>query len=302
MKKLAWLLALLMLIPAASFAAEGVPEDVVTQIHGLLTEVYGYTQEEALTFNVRLSEEDGANWYIHFFLHPDWVYTATISKEDRRFVDSYTPFTTSDSYKAPENIVRGVLHAIAENKWFETWDADSKAALREKIDWYGDIRINGSMQSGLASADYTPAQALEDFFLSCYGDAALWTKEVRQWRDQVFYIFGVEQGQTVFAMPQGISTRTESVLNGRAEAEMTEFVGRGSGRAPWMRFSVPQLAGWTCLAGAYQVGKPVWYGRRVYRHRVGRVCQGSGPAAGHADPGSENTGLDRSACQPYGAA
>ncbi len=180
MKKLALLFALLMIIPATLVAAEPAGDMLAQKVRGLLTEVYGYTQEEAEAFNIDVAQEDSGAFYMRFYTHPDWVYTATILKEDQRFADSYTPFNTFGMYKASENSVRYMLRTIRENGWFDDWTPDSKAAFGEAVAWCGDIRVNASMERGLQSDGYPPAQALEDLFLSCYGDTSLWLRELME--------------------------------------------------------------------------------------------------------------------------
>jgi hypothetical protein len=189
MKKLALLLALLMAIPATSFAAENTEDMLRQAARGLLTEVYGYTQEEAEAFTYEITEHDEV-WAVVFYNHPDWIYKTGIRKDDMGLTGYRTPFTTLYSAKASENSVRYVLRAIEENGWFSNWNADSKAAFGELIAWCGDITMNDSMERGLTADDYTPAQAVEDLFLSCYGDTALWSDEVSQWLDELLVVFG----------------------------------------------------------------------------------------------------------------
>ena len=246
MKKLALLLALLMIIPAASLAAEPADGVLTQQVRGLLTEVYGYTQEEAETFGVYMAQEDDDNWYVYSYSYPNWVYSATIRKTDQHFADYYSPFTSLYASNASENSVRTVLRAIGDNGWFDDWNADSKAAFAGIIDRCGDIRMNASMRNGLHADDYTPAQALDDLFLSCYGDTSLWSEKLLDWRDVAFFSFGLTGGEEIFAMPRGVEYREED------KAAICEFTGEIPDALSQV-FSVSQLEGWECLAGAYRI-------------------------------------------------
>lgn len=248
MKKLALIVLLIIAVSPVGFAAESTEEMLKQKVYGLLTEVYGYTQAEAETFGVHVAQEDGEHWYLYFYLHPDWVYTATLRKQDLGFEESHTPFGAYGTVKTSENSVRYVLRAVKDNGWFDNWNADSKAAFGEAVAWCGDIQANASLERGLQSDDYTPAQALEDFFLSCYGDASLWYQELKEWKDLVFYSFGLTGvEEPAAAATQGLLNRTED------DASICEFVGEVPD-ALSHAFSVPQLAGWECLTGAYQTG------------------------------------------------
>ena len=79
-----------------------------------------------------------------------------------------------------------MLHAIEDNGWFTAWNRDSKTAFSQALDWCGDIQVNDSLRQGLTADDYTPAQALNDLFLSCYGEPVQWNKAIREWLDVLF--------------------------------------------------------------------------------------------------------------------
>ena len=254
MKRLALLLALLMLMSAASLAAQDDHNAVIAQARGLLTEVYGYTVAETEAFTYQVSENT-EYWYVHFFTQTDWMYMTIIRKDDNSFVETQTPFTTAYTSKASENSIRYTLHAIKENGWFDSWNAESKAALGEVMDWCGDIRIVDSMQSGLVSDDYTPTQALNDLFLSCYGGESLWSDAVTQWRDAVFADFGLRREEAAYTMPEGITNRQGISRIGNNQISICEFAGEVP-KTLTDAFACPDLTGWTCLAGAYQLGNP----------------------------------------------
>jgi hypothetical protein len=252
MKKLALLLVVMMLIPATSFAAQRNQEDVIAQIRNLLTEVYGYTSAETQAFTYQVSENVD-HWYVHFFMQIDWMYLAIIRKDDGSYVETQTPFTTMYTSKASENSVRYTLRAIKENGWFDVWNVESKAALGVTIDWCGDIRMTDSLQDGLLSDAYTPAQALDDLFISCFGSESLWSDAVVQWRNSAFKDFELIREETVFAVPMGITNRWDMTRTGNRQTSICEFAGEVPDTLT-DAFSSPELAGWTCLAGAYQLG------------------------------------------------
>ncbi len=197
------LVALLMLF-TVSHADKATEEELIQIAQSLLTEVYGYTQEEADSFTYNISDEDKL-WLVRFYQSTSWVYEAKILKSDLSFSSYKTPFGTSSVSKASENSVRALLHEMEENDWFSKWNADSKQALGETLAQYSDIHINNSMDRGLQTDGYTPAQALEDFFLSCYGERAYWSpKTLVAWRNATFEAFGLDGNVPFAIMQQGI--------------------------------------------------------------------------------------------------
>jgi len=250
MKKHIALLLLLVMTAALSFAGAGNDDAVVQMAQSLLTEVYGYTQEEADAFTYDISDENDV-WVVRFYQNPEWVYKAWINKSSMDFAGYSSPFTTLYRGTASENSVRYVLRAIAENGWFDSWDDSGKAALVEVIEWCGDIRMNASMERGLLSDAYTPAQALDDLFLSCYDETAQWSTEIVQWRDAVFASFGLTRDTVISAAPQGIVTYVVGKTNTCDGTTICEFTGEAP-EALSQAFSHAKLEGWECLAGAYQ--------------------------------------------------
>ena len=270
MKRLTIGLLLLLLFAgcAKAFAVEPDDTAAIQMAQNQLTEVYGYTREETMLFTYQVTYS-ADTVFVHFFQRSDWTYRITIRREDWSIRDSHTPFTTQYADKASENSVRQTLHAIKDNDWFAMWNVESKAMLRELIDGYGDIRVNEALQTGLSAEDYTPAQALEDLFISCYGEEWQWAVEVSAWRDAAFETFGLKRAGISFSRPEGITTRKGLLWDGRDETMITEFAGQ-TPDALAEAFADPNLQGWACLAGAYQEGNPF---------RMGESFTGTGLAA-----------------------
>ena len=255
MKKLAlYCMALLacalFLLPAAAETADA---ELIRLASAMLTEVYGYTQDEADAFTYDMSD-GGSLWNLRFYQNPDWVYTMTARKSDLQWQDAQTPFVTQYERKASENSVRYILRAVADNGWFTDWNAQSKAELTAALAWCDVIRVADSLERGLASEDYTPAQALQDFFRSCYGEEAQWSPAVSQWRDAAFASFGLMREETVFSIPRGITERTETGLMKDDEIRICEYAGVVPD-ALAEAFSNPRLGSWRCLAGAYEISQ-----------------------------------------------
>jgi len=245
-KILALMVALLLTVSSTAIAQDDTQQTLIKHVRGLLTEVYGYTQEEAEAFTVEITQEDD-RWTARFYNHPGWEYSAFFSLTDLRYMNAVSPFTAGKSTGAPENSVRSILRAMKENGWLSTWDAQSRAALGAALKDDGNIYMDIELRDGLEDAAYAPAQALQDFFTSCYHDEIRWQPALVEWRDQVFAEFGLEKVPVITVVESGVHTRKTNDTK-----QITEFVGEVPGELE-TAFSHPKLQGWQCLAGAYRV-------------------------------------------------
>ena len=185
-------------LSGAAFAQE---EDAIpiSYAQSLLTEVYSYPPDTIDDF-VYTVTDDGETWTIVFYpkQHPNWQYTGVFRKEAGEgslFVASYTPFTSAVYTGIYEGCVHHVLQAIEAGGWFWNFDGAAKTALTQTIvDW--EIPLSGSaLDAGLQSADYTPVQALTDFFVLCFGPALGWSAPLTEWCDTVFALYELTREQ-----------------------------------------------------------------------------------------------------------
>ena len=247
------LLCALFMLALPALAQEGTRYDkpIMGAISNL-TEVYGYTLEEAEAFDFTVTETD-SQWQVQFSPkeHPEWIYTGAFRKPDGGYISgNSTPFHTNYRKYPGEGGIRDVLNAALQNRWFVEW---SEAARSAFVDMMLRMNITPSyaLQSGLANKDYPAAQAVEDFFLSCYGDRYGWPPVLYQWRDEVLAKNGLvlEPASSDPASRQGIQTRTMRTGDGTWTYTVTEFLGEIPAELS-QAFSHTMLEGWTGLCGA----------------------------------------------------
>ena len=256
MKKLIVCILLALTLCAPAYAEQADESAVLQTVQNLLVEEYAYTQAEVLTFTYDISDMNDT-WAVFCSKRADWMYWINIDEDDLSISRDQSPFVSLYASQASEYSVRYMLHAIDDNDWFDMWNAQSRAALAETIEQCGDIQMNASLQSGLASEDYTPAQALDDLFFSCYGEESLWSEEISTWRDAAFEDFGLIREGTTFALPEGITSRCGMMRNRKDQTTIYEFVGAVPDALADV-FADPNLQGWTCLAGTYHENEPLY--------------------------------------------
>ena len=246
MKKFVLLLLLIIAISGMALAQENTQQTLTEKVQGLLTEVYGYTQTEAEAFSMEVSQEDDT-WAVRFYNHPGWEYTAAFKVADLGFLDAASPFFSSKTADVPENSVRSILCAMKENGWLSVWDAQSRAALEAALQNDGDIYMSIELRNGLEEDAYTPSQALDDFFSTCYGNELYWQPALVEWRDQVFEELGLLRNSSIAVPETGVYTRQTS--DKKQACEFLDAVPQELTAA----FAHPNLQGYECLAGAYRV-------------------------------------------------
>lgn len=213
MKRCLMIICAVALLCAPALAQESKYDQPTLYAMSLLTEVCGYTQEEAEAFDYSITETD-AQWQVHFSPkdHPEWVYTGSFHKTDGTFLEATSPFQTSYTKYPGENSIRDTLRAALQEGWFVTWDDAARTALRDKM-ISGGIDLNYALHAGITDSDYTAAQAVDDFFLSCYGDRYEWSPAVSQWQISVLNTCGLTLTKAApdLASRQGIHTQTVKI-------------------------------------------------------------------------------------------
>jgi len=256
MKRLFLLLLVLAVLPFAALAA-----DASAPVGGAmadLTEVFGYTQEEAEAFTFDVTETD-TTWEVAYYDpdHPTWVYTSVTDKETGRYISAATPFKGPDYARYPgESAVRDGLRAARENGRFTDLSAESRAAFLAWMEQWG-VHANDALRDGLETGTITGAQAVHAYFMSCYGDPSGWPDALLEWEAEELnsYDFPAEDAQAAVAeaLPTPVAGihRYEGAAKGGGRAvAVTEF----SGETPedlQQALAHPMLAGWTCVCGAY---------------------------------------------------
>ena len=256
-RRICWLLCLCMLCALAAIPAQasGEAEDqsvAIDSAKGQLTEVCGYTQEEADNFTFQVTEDD-EQWHIAFAPkdHTTWVYHASFWKNGG-FADSDTPFVLrsgsfSTNYPG-EATVRDGLRTARNEGWFTNWNAQSMQAMTDWMTRWG-FMPDAALTSGLAQGTITVGQTIQEYFVSCYGDETGWSTALKEWRDEELAAYGVTVEKQSVAF-----TGVRSYAGTGFPAEdvtVTEYSGEFPDELRGV-LAHPKLEGWTALCGAYR--------------------------------------------------
>lgn len=258
-KRLLPVLLALALLPGPAHA-ETVPS-AVRHAMANLTEVYGYTQEEAEAFTFDYTQTE-TEVRVEYYPpgHPTWVYVSANDITTGQYVSSGTPFAVSGFTAYPgENAVRDGLRQARENNWFTDLSAENRAAFLEWMERWG-VRADETLVNGLTTGNITPAQAVHAYFTSCYGDPSGWLEALREWHDEELASYGLDAedaaGDFILSQTEdpalvasrGVKRYEAKV--GRYLVAVTEFAGEVPAELA-QALAHPGLASWTCVAGAY---------------------------------------------------
>ena len=160
-----------------------------------MTEVYGYTQEEADTlfdFSFAWQGEtlSAAVWVRE---HPNWVYTWELAPAEKECLSSDTPFKNGYVYYPGEATVRDGLRAALDNGWLTRWQREDQTAFLQWMQEWGPT-MTGALQSGLETGGLTASQAVTEYFRSCFGDESTWTQPTQEWHDEIIAQLPAESG------------------------------------------------------------------------------------------------------------
>ncbi|MDD6040794.1 MAG: hypothetical protein PUD63_06305, partial [Clostridia bacterium] len=263
MKKWIALLLAAALLAAMPAACALTGQEALDKVSGYLTEVYGYTPQQAQDFQATATRQD-QGWLIRFASaqHPEWMYTAIWEEGRPGIREVQTPFQPQSGFQAypGESAVREGLNRAKENGWFASWNAASRQALKEYMAQVG-ITPCTALAQGLALGNIGAGTALHEYFVSCYGDETGWTRELRQWHDAELAFYGLsvqeeqwpERGVVTWDQTFGTQTCRTVRFMEAVPAELKQA------------FTHPRLEGWDCLCGAIrQTGTLYGFGLAVF--------------------------------------
>lgn len=251
---LAALCALLLIVIGLSAQGETNTDEARQSAIGMLTEVYGYTQEEAEAFTFEVADAD-PNWHVDFSPkdHPQWVYSAEFNKGDNSFIAGTTPFYVSHYPSYPgESTVRSILRSARDDKWFDLWSQSSLTALQQLMTQEG-VNCAGVLADGGTAALSDVSQSITDFFVSCYGDTSDWSVALLQWRNEEISSYGLTAA-AVSSTPTGMHTYIMKNNSTAVTYTVTEFTDQVPPEL-LQTFTHPKLIGWTCLGGALRTAQ-----------------------------------------------
>ena len=213
--------------------------DMRERVSNYLTEVYGYTVEEAEAFEVHVAHAGGET-VVDFYpaQHPEWRYTARYDEATQKFIDVTTPFYTGGQYYdyPGEGAVRMVLAEAREQGWFAAWNEKAWNVLVNTMAFNG---ISPTLKL-CETVPEKPAEALREFFVSCYGSPNNWTWELTKWFEAELESYGLTYTDEP-PFTQNIAVWQAQPSSGQA-LELTRFIGEVPQELETV-FSHPKLEG-----------------------------------------------------------
>lgn len=252
-----WLALCLLCLYGAALGEETVVEYAkargmnIMELTAGLTEIYGYTQEEADQFLCSVTETESTLEYVLYPAeHPNWRYTHVLNRKNGACEDDLSPFSGTNP-PGYEGWLRAILQRAAEESWFENWDEAAMTALYDQMTQW-EFRRSARLEAGLGQKNLTAAEAVQEMFVSTFGDELSWTEPVREWRDEVLTQHGLTRETISTAPVQGVQ-RWQA--EGRITGKMTvvEFAGQLPEELQSLYVNEPHLAGWSCLSGAMRL-------------------------------------------------
>ena len=234
-------LALALMVPVA----QATQNQMIASAKSNLTEVYGYTAEEAEAFEF----EDNRQGLLRFWekAHPTWVYTLEYDSSSGEVLKATSPFYQGGFSGFPgEASIRDVLNLAKEQKWFSNWNKAAMDALAQGIAEKSNIKISLELAAGLQAGDITPSQALAAFFDSCYGEESQRQPAANEWLLNILAEYGLQREARY--QPKLANSVVLEVFPGEffVYTSFTAQVPESIKPA----FSHPKLEGWTCISGA----------------------------------------------------
>ena len=236
MKRIIWLALVMALTVSVALADE---QDLRQYAEDSLTEVYGYLEEvRDFVFETR---QDGS---LAFWpkAHPGWIYTVFRGAYGQ--MDGTTPFHTGYTGYCGENAVRELLRKMREGGWISCWNEEAKAALLDAC-LEDNVRISTELY-----LSENANQALQAFFVSCYGPAAGWTDALWDLRDSVFAEYGLMPEETPFHVSGVRTFSRRRTYQKEVLRTCTLFEGGTYPDELKEAFSDSHLVGWACHSGA----------------------------------------------------
>ncbi len=197
------LLAVLMLLTCALPSAVSEAEDGRVQAFlNMLTEVYGFTQEEAENLEVT-AEGSGTDWHAGARdpLAPDMVYICecTENPHDMEYfmVSGHRYVVKSPLYGLPMRIrtgegnVREGLRLALKNGWFTSCSGPNRAELRDWIE--NHCGLSYLNQAALEKEDVASMDAVHLFFEACFGERWGWNQALKSWEKAVMLSCGTPE-------------------------------------------------------------------------------------------------------------
>lgn len=219
-----------------------VTHEIPEQVTDLLMYRFGYTEEEAASFEgtARLNDAGIGSVSVAPKDHPDWTYTFVWQDNPR--APGMTSPMMGQTPTERERALRLMLRKASEEKWFSDWDDTGRAAAAV---YFQSIRqeLTVLLEADGEKAFLTPAQAVDALFTAWCGTKAIWSPALWQWRNEVLK----ENGLTAYRQKENLLTYSKD------DTFRPFTVYQFQGLVPYefsAALSHPRLEGWKLLSGA----------------------------------------------------
>ena len=158
----------------------GTPLDEASDsAHNYLTEVYGYTAEDADQFLFALQQlEDGLYCVYYHPTAPEWRY---LFRTDDPHGTAVTPYS-QPHHPAPEGPFRSFWYEVESSLSLNAWtDGDRGAFLTLAQDPLYAIALSDDAQQAIRLGEMSAADAVAAVFEAHYGSRSLWTPALQHW-------------------------------------------------------------------------------------------------------------------------
>lgn len=138
------------------------------------------------------------------------------------------------------------MYKLEDQGWLGSWQEGGLSAFRAALHEASNIFPSLALRAGLEHGDISPAQAIGQFFVSCFGDKTLRTQAAQEWEEQVMARHGLQP-----AAPYQIAAN-KAVAFDRGSGyvmSLTRFDELPPSQLE-AAFAHPRLTGWKLLGGA----------------------------------------------------
>ena len=159
-------------LTSAAADTETLQDLVIQHAKDTLTEVYGYTEEQADHFQFLFHAEGELEYW------PDVDHNPATGDT----ISYTTPFYDGGFENYPgEGNIRSVTNVFVENDWLHHWDSDSIAAFSQKVYEWDEIVPTPTLAEGLKSGNISSTDAMRELFLASFGPEETWTYATTIW-------------------------------------------------------------------------------------------------------------------------
>jgi len=168
-------------LTSATADTEALQDLVIQHAKDNLTEVYGYTEEQANQFQF-LFHSEGELEYWPDADHTAYCYRLHFDPATGDTISYTTPFYDGGFENYPgEGNIRSVTNAFVENDWLHHWDSDSIESFSQKVYEWGEIVPTQTLAEGLKSGNISSTDAMRELFLASFGPEETWTYATTIW-------------------------------------------------------------------------------------------------------------------------